>query len=93
MQPYLWSRQPLPSHWPSPEHWLLLDAYLQHTQLIAAMHLGCRHISFYAFGPDFKQDYSMGEEHEMIDIPATIAELLHFDLPDGKGRIMQELFK
>ena len=45
LQPYLWSRQPLPSHWPSPEHWLLLDAYLQHTQLIAAMHLGCRHIS------------------------------------------------
>ena len=45
LQPYLWSQQPLPGHWPSPEHWLLLDAYLRPTQLIAAMHLGCRHIS------------------------------------------------
>jgi arylsulfatase A-like enzyme len=65
------------------------DGYISHGDDC----LGCRHISFYAFGPDFKQGYSMGEEHEMIDIPATIAELLHFDLPDGKGRIMQELFK
>ena len=65
------------------------DGYISHGDDC----LGCRHINFYAFGPDFKQGYSMGEAHELIDIPMTIAELLHFDLPDGKGRIMQELFK
>ena len=45
LQPYLWSQKPIPDHWPEPEHWLLLDAYLQHMQLISAMHMGCRHIS------------------------------------------------
>jgi|TARA_B110001469_G_scaffold120030_1_gene128129 hypothetical protein len=45
LQPFLWSQQPIPLHWPTPEHWLLLDTYLQPTQLIAAMHMGFRHIS------------------------------------------------
>ena len=45
LKPYLWNKQPIPGHWPRPEHWLLLDAYLQHTQLIAVIHMGCRHIS------------------------------------------------
>jgi hypothetical protein len=45
LQPYLWSKQPIPPHWPTPEHWLLLDTFLQPTQLIAAMHMGFRHIS------------------------------------------------
>jgi|TARA_B110000093_G_scaffold139709_1_gene150076 hypothetical protein len=45
LRPFLWSKQPIPHHWPSPEHWLLLDTYLQPTQLIAAMHMGLRHIS------------------------------------------------
>ena len=45
LKPYLWHKQPIPDHWPTPEHWLLLDAYLQHSHLISVMHMGCRHIS------------------------------------------------
>ena len=45
LTPYLQAKQAIPDHWPRPEHWLLLDAYLQTTQLISVMHIGCTHIS------------------------------------------------
>jgi hypothetical protein len=54
---------------------------------------GCRHILFYAYGPDFKKDEVISVQRELIDIPATIAELLHFDMPYGEGRVMYELFE
>ena len=54
---------------------------------------GCRHINFFAAGPDFKQDCIIGTERELIDIPVTIAELLHFQIPNSHGEIMFELFK
>lgn len=44
LRPYLWAQNPPPAHWPAAKHWLLLDAYLSHSQIIAAMQLGCRHI-------------------------------------------------
>ena len=54
---------------------------------------GCQHINFYAFGPDFKENLIISEERELIDIPATIAELLNFRIPNSNGNIMTELFK
>jgi len=54
---------------------------------------GCKHINLYAFGPDFKKNVILSNERELIDIPATIAELLHFDIPNSDGNIMTELFK
>ena len=54
---------------------------------------GCQHINFYAFGPDFKENLIISEERELIDIPATIAELLNFRIPNSNGNIMNELFK
>jgi len=54
---------------------------------------GCRHINFFAYGPDFKQDTIISSQRELIDIPATIAELLHFDMPSCEGRVMYELFE
>jgi len=54
---------------------------------------GCRKINFFAYGPDFKSDVIFDNERHLIDIPATIAELLHFDMPTGKGEVMTELFK
>ena len=54
---------------------------------------GCQHINLYAFGPDFKKNTIVSTERELIDIPVTIAELLHFDLPNSNGEIMTELFK
>ena len=54
---------------------------------------GCQHINFYAFGPDFKKDLIVSNKRELIDIPVTIAELLHFTIPSSDGNIMTELFK
>ena len=54
---------------------------------------GCQHINLYAYGPDFKKGQILDIKREQIDIPATIAELLNFELPKGKGEVMQELFK
>lgn len=54
---------------------------------------GCRHINLFAWGPDFKQGCLTDTPRELVDIPATIAELMHFSLPEGKGTVMDELFK
>ncbi len=54
---------------------------------------GCRHINFYAFGPDFKKGVILNNKRELIDISATISELLHFRMEFGKGEIMHELFE
>ncbi|MBK0404783.1 alkaline phosphatase family protein [Adhaeribacter sp. BT258] len=53
---------------------------------------GCRHLNFYASGPDFKTNVIIGKKYNQTDIPATIAELLHFRMPTGKGDVMWELF-
>lgn len=53
---------------------------------------GCRHLEFFATGPDFKQNLIQNVNREQIDIPATIAELLGFELPNVKGKVMNELF-
>ncbi len=54
---------------------------------------GCRHINLFAFGPDFKQGHIEKMKREQIDIPATIAYLLGFDMPTGQGDVMSELFQ
>ena len=54
---------------------------------------GCRHLNFYACGPDFKKGTILNVNREQIDIPATIAEMLGFNLPSGDGKVMTELFK
>lgn len=54
---------------------------------------GCRHISLLAYGPDFKTGEMIKNNREIIDIPATIAQLLKFSMPTGQGVIMKELFK
>ena len=53
----------------------------------------CRHIEFFALSPDFKQNTLLSTAYSQIDISATIAEMLHFSIPYGKGRVMTELFK
>lgn len=54
---------------------------------------GCRHINLFAIGPDFKSDVIENTKRGQIDIPATVAELLDFELPNGKGQVMIELFE
>jgi hypothetical protein len=53
---------------------------------------GCRHLMFFAYGPDFKQNNIINTHYELIDIAPTIAELLRFHLPNADGRVMNELF-
>lgn len=54
---------------------------------------GCRSIYLVALGPDFKQNVSIDNVYEQIDISATIAELLQFEFPISRGIVMTELFK
>lgn len=55
--------------------------------------LGCRHINFYAYGPDFKKNIIVDKSRELIDISATISELMGFEMEFGQGNVMYELFK
>ncbi len=54
---------------------------------------GCKHINLFCYGPDFKTNTIVSQDRELIDIPATIAELLHFEIHNSNGQIMTELFK
>ena len=54
---------------------------------------GCRNISLFALGPDFKKGVVLETPRELIDIPVTIAELMNFHLAEGQGTILQELFE
>ncbi|HEY3372923.1 MAG TPA: alkaline phosphatase family protein [Prolixibacteraceae bacterium] len=54
---------------------------------------GCRHLSFFAVGPDFKKGAVLNVFHEQIDISVTIAELLGFTFPNRTGKVMTELFE
>jgi membrane-anchored protein YejM (alkaline phosphatase superfamily) len=53
---------------------------------------GCRHLGFFASGPDFRKGALINVSREQIDIPLTVAELLGFKLPNSKGKVMFELF-
>jgi hypothetical protein len=53
---------------------------------------GCRRINCFAYGPDFKKGVIMNTPRELVDIPATIAELLGFTMERCDGQVMTELF-
>lgn len=54
---------------------------------------GCRHLTFFAAGPDFKTGKIVTTPYNQTDIPATIAALLGFKMPTGEGQVMRDLFK
>jgi Type I phosphodiesterase / nucleotide pyrophosphatase len=54
---------------------------------------GCKHIEFFAIGPDFKSNFVCADMHEQIDISSTVAELLQFEMPTSKGKVMRCFFK
>ncbi|MES2809615.1 MAG: sulfatase [Bacteroidota bacterium] len=54
---------------------------------------GCRHIEFFAIGPDFKKGVALNTPYEQIDISQTVAKLLNFKMEYSKGKVMTELFK
>lgn len=56
--------------------------------------IGCRHIEFFAMGPDFKKNAVIATgNYEQIDVANTIAELLGVKLEYSKGKIIKDIFK
>ena len=53
---------------------------------------GCRHIMLYAIGPDFKKNVKLSVNRSLIDIHATISEIMHLS-NYSEGNVMTELFK
>jgi hypothetical protein len=54
---------------------------------------GCRHINLYAFGPDIKANQILDTYYTQVDLTATIAALLGFQMPYGQGKVMDKLWK
>ena len=54
---------------------------------------GCKHIFFYAYGPDFKKNLIINSANEQIDIAPTIGKLLDFDIPNSNGNNMSNLYE
>lgn len=54
---------------------------------------GCRHISLFACGPDFRKNVVLNFSREQIDLPVTVSEIMGFSLPNSRGKVMTELFK
>ena len=55
---------------------------------------GCRHIEFFAMGPDFKKNATISTgNYEQIDIASTMAELLGVPKQYMKGKIINDAFK
>lgn len=65
-----------------------LDGFVSHGDTCD----GCRHIEFFALGPDFKKNYTCNVPYEQVDIASTISELMGFAIPTGKGKVMQDIF-
>lgn len=52
----------------------------------------CRHLIFFAAGPDFRKGYTTRVTRHQPDITATIAYLMGIKLEDSNGEVMKELF-
>lgn len=53
---------------------------------------GCRKIGMLAIGPDFQPGKVVETAYGQIDIPATIARMLHFKMKYAEGKSIKELF-
>ncbi|RYZ16086.1 MAG: sulfatase [Sphingobacteriales bacterium] len=53
---------------------------------------GCRRIELIILGPDVRKGQEVSNPREQIDISSTIADILHFPLPTGKGKRITEAF-
>lgn len=52
---------------------------------------GCRHCMLFIYGSQIKKGIQLDTLRSFIDVPATIAYLLNFTLPDRQGEIMEEI--
>jgi arylsulfatase A-like enzyme len=54
---------------------------------------GCRHIFCYAYGPDIKVGEEVNQARELIDINATVLELLEIRVKSSQGEVLTEILK
>lgn len=54
---------------------------------------GCRHIEFFAMGPDFKDNFTSATPYELIDVATTVGELMGFTIPTSNGKVMKDIFR
>ena len=54
---------------------------------------GCRHIFLYAQGPDFKKGMLNTQHASLVDLHATLLQLLHINNSNSEGHVMMPLFK
>ena len=54
---------------------------------------GCKHLNFYAYGPDIKSNYVADTYYAQVDLTTTIATLMGFQMPYSQGKFMDKLFK
>ncbi len=52
---------------------------------------GCKHINLFSYGPDFNTDVIYSTRRDLLDISATIEELLYFPEKRSTGNLMEEL--
>jgi predicted AlkP superfamily pyrophosphatase or phosphodiesterase len=55
--------------------------------------IGCKHINFYAFGPDFKKGFITNKYRTQVDLTSTIAYILKLKMKYCQGKPMLEIFK
>lgn len=53
---------------------------------------GCRHLCFFALGPDFKKGSISTIARQQPDLTATIAHLMVIKMDEVEGEVMTELF-
>lgn len=54
---------------------------------------GCTHIELFAMGPDFRQNYESSTRYSQVDLTATVAELMGFEIPGTKGKVIRDIFE
>lgn len=54
---------------------------------------GCRHIEFFAIGPNVKRGLTIATQYEQTDISQTVAKLLNFNMEYSKGRVMYDILR
>jgi len=54
---------------------------------------GCKHISLFGIGPDFKRSAIIKDQFNQTDLTATLAEMLGIEMPHVKGTPIKKLYR
>ena len=55
--------------------------------------VGCKHTFCFMTGPDFKENITITDEYEPIDIAPTICVILGFKMSYNTGQVISSIFK